>query len=191
MKLTLDINYDSDCECPCDDGDGRWQVYSFNTRHVRFKHPDEFTNDPEIERKLKVGLAFLLSYHEHGLCQWALKGEAHPCPWDTVGIAGIAVWEEEEDALGPKTYQERQQDARNFMEEYTAWSNGQCFRFTLTSDESEEDEPSIGCLYGSDILYQVIREEMTCYPEDVEVELTGDYAIHVQDHDIRPKKVKV
>lgn len=45
-ELTVHLGYHSDAECPCE-WEG-WQLYSFNSRHARFKHPDNFLDSDGI-----------------------------------------------------------------------------------------------------------------------------------------------
>ncbi len=187
MKLKIEVEYDHDIDCPCEDGDGRWQVYSFNSRHSRFKHPNEFDN-AKIKRKLKAGLAFMLSYYEHGLCRWSLQGEGSTCPWDSVGTAGIMVWEEPARNLGAKTYEERAKDARRAIEEYTEWCNGECYYLSIKKDDSDE-ESHFSSHYGMDSVIDSIKCELKAYPDDIEIEITGECADFVPTHEFEKAKV--
>lgn len=166
-KLKIRIGYDHDTDNPTGN-DGAWKLYSFCSRHVNFKHPDNFFTEnrkpkTKYSNKLRVGLAFLLGYHEHGNCQWALSGEQHPCDWDSVNVAGILVWEEPASNMGPKTKEDRVKDARAFLEEYTNWCNGECFYYSI-EDENGEDCGGSGGLIGVETLFD-------CMSEDIE---TGD-----------------
>src|SRR6185312_15574675 len=90
-----------------------------------------------------VGLAFWLQYHEHSLGRWDLKGEGPQCPWDTAYLAGILIWTGKPGDIGAKTLEGRAEDARDFLESYNAWANGETFWFRLTDENGEEIE-SIG-----------------------------------------------
>jgi len=164
IKLVIKFWHDDQPEDPCEyDG---WKAYSFNTRHTNYRDPDEFDEEnEELKAKLKVGLAFPLSYFEHGQCLWALGGElplGAQCRWDSVNFAGFLVWEQDEDNIGAYTYENRRKDATAFIERYTNWCNGQIYGYTLeayskcvTCDQDEEAEvdfdlPSCGGYYADD-----------------------------------------
>lgn len=169
MKIIL-LWHDQDAESPTE-YDGAWKLYSFSRRHKAFKHPDHFFEDgalnAELQRKLDSGLAFLLSYYEHGLCVWSLKGTGPQCPWDSVDVAGILVWEHAEDEMGATTVEARTKDAASFLESYTAWCNGQVYGFTIEDERTlpcghteRVDLESCGGYYGNDLkcMAEAIRE---------------------------------
>jgi hypothetical protein len=60
-------------------------------------------SNPGLRSKLRTGLAFFASYYQHGRCVWFLPGEGPNCPWDSVRVAGLLVWEQPVENLGPKT----------------------------------------------------------------------------------------
>jgi len=169
-KLTIHLEHDPDLENPSENGDGQWQLYSFSTRHLRYKHPDKF-NNIGMRRKLQVGLAFMLSYYEHSLCLWSLAGEGPKCPWDSVAHAGILVWEEAPSNMGAKTHVARSEDARAFLETYTQWCNGECYSYAIEY-EGEIIDSCCG-FYGGDHLFNTIAESIE--PGD-EVKYAGDCA---------------
>jgi hypothetical protein len=169
IKLVINLWYDDMPENPCDyDG---WKVYSFSRRHGNFKHPEDLEGDDDFTRKRKEGFAFPLSYFEHGQCLWSLSGELPPganCPWDSVSLAGFIVWEGDEADLGPETFEDREKDARAFIDRYTMFCNGEIYGYTIEAfskcgscgqDEEAEvdfDLPSVGGYYGDDIDGMVI-----------------------------------
>lgn len=194
-KYHLTVGHDSDVCNPCEDGDGRWQIHSFNKRHIGFIDPDDLLIDSEtgeikaeIKAKLESGLAFILSYHEHGLCMWSLAGTGPQCQWDTVSKAGIAIWEEPEENIGAKTYEDRAKDCKNALEEYTDWCNGNCYWFAITTKKGKKIGEG-GSLIGNDQLEDAIREEL---PEDATKENTEIEDKHgilaYSSHKIFPKK---
>jgi hypothetical protein len=172
-KYHLTVQHDPDTTCPCEDGDGRWQIYSFSTRHNRYKNPEELLDEEtgnlseEIKAKLKAGLAFFLSYYEHGLCRWSLAGTGPQCQWDTVQRAGIAIWEEDESNLGPTEYVEREKDCKIALDEYTDWCNGNCYYYKITTKQGEEID-SCGGIIG-DYIERAIHDSL---PEDATKENT-------------------
>jgi hypothetical protein len=158
---TLTIEYDADVERPDSIYDG-WKPISFGRRHINFEHPDRYRlNQPEnigLRRKLDVGLAFWLSYYEHGLCRWSLRGEGPQCRWDSVDIAGLLIWTGKPSDMGAKTYEDRARDARHFLEEYTDWCNGNCYWFSLEDDQKLLD--SCGGFIGMEQLTEAINEAL-------------------------------
>lgn len=180
-KYVLSIEHDGDVGNPCEEGDGKWQIYSFSNRHNHFKNPDSFRDEEgnwleEIKTKLENGLAFLLDYHEHGLCMWSLTGDGPQCQWDTARCAGIAVWEEPEENIGAKDYEGRKKDVEGALVEFTDWCNGNCYYFRWSEANNDFDKDGIGealdsCggIIGSDYLPSIIRENM---PEDATEENT-------------------
>ena len=158
--LTVELTYDPDIDCPADDC--TWTLYSFGRRHSTYKDPDELglgplsadgtpkVYDPELRAKLEKGLAFWLSYFEHGSCLWFLRGDQTPpgveFQWDGRRLAGLLVWEHPEDHIGGKTLEERRADARGFLEEYTAWCNGEGLGYTITDDNGEYVDSGCGSL---------------------------------------------
>ena len=155
---TLTIGYDPDAERP-DSGYNGWKPISFGRRHNNFEHPDNYRLDKRrnvaLGRKLQVGLAFWLSYYEHGLCQWSLQGEGPQCRWDAVDVAGIMIWTGRPSDMGVKTYRDRARDARNFLEEYTNWCNGACYWFCL--EDGGESLDSCGGFIGTAQLTEAIN----------------------------------
>lgn len=129
----VQVSHDSCAEDPLEH-DG-WAAYSFSTRHSNYRHPDDFTEDEEFQAKREAGLAFFLSYYEHGLCRWDLAGEGPQCRWDSVSIAGVIVWEQPEENIGAKTYEDRQEDARNAIESFTNWCNGEVYGYEIVNGD--------------------------------------------------------
>jgi hypothetical protein len=112
-----------------------------------------------IARKLKVGLAFWLSYYEHGLGAWSLIGEGLQDQWDTAYLAGLLIWTGKPGDIGAKTLEGRAYDARNFLEHFNDWMNGNCYWFRL-ADESGEEIEGFGGLIGAEALAEVVGESL-------------------------------
>lgn len=158
-KRTIELWHDEDGEDPLTWDD--WEMWSFSRRHASFKHPDEFDlSDPEnfgLRSKLRAGTAFWLRYYEHGRCEWALAGEGSPgsgCPWDSVSRAGILIWNGRPGDLGPSP-EARRERARNLLEVYTAWANGDVYGYSVMEScgecgRSADVEDSCGGFYGTD-----------------------------------------
>jgi len=151
MKIVR-LMHDDSPECPAD-FDGQWKVYSFSNRHKSYRNPDDFftvkhdkhgdrviiPRSPGLRRKLDVGLAFVLSYYEHGLCSWSRAGHGPQCRWDNTPFAGLLVWEHKAKDMGAKTYEDRAKDADAFLEMYTNWCNGSVYGFSV------EEEVTLDC----------------------------------------------
>lgn len=147
-KLTLRVNHDSDVDCPADN-DCEWKLHSFSRRHFNYKHPSDVglgeldsdgnptPENAELAEKLRVGHAFILSCFQHGNTIWSLKGTGPQCRWDTAQNAGLLVWDHPADEMGAKTVEERQKDARRFLETYNAWCNGETYWWALKDEEGE------------------------------------------------------
>ena len=169
-KLILHVDYDQDAEVPGSEND-EWKVISFGHRHVNYEDPHKYL-PPKIglRRKLAVGLAFYLSYYEHGLCRWSLNGEGSNDPWDSVGTAGIIIWTGKPGDIGAKTIEDRKKDARSFLEQYTDWANGSVYWYRLETPDGEDVDQD-GGLYGSDHLEDSLSQALQ--PGDV-VTIEGD-----------------
>jgi len=158
----LTIGYDSYLERP-DSGYDGWKPVSFSCRHSNFEHPDIYRLDRRenigLRRKLQVGLAFWLSYYEHSLCRWSLRGEGPQCPWDSVHLAGILIWTGKPSGIGARTYADRTNDARNFLEQYTDWCNGSCYWFSLDGADGKLLD-CCGGFIGTDQLAEAINEAL-------------------------------
>lgn len=181
LKLTL--NYDHDLENPSEfDG---WKLYSFCRRHASFRHPDDLglgpinpstglpkVINPGLRSKLRNGLAFILSYYEHGNCIWFLHGEQPPgveFTWDGVKIAGLLIWEGHRADLGPKTIEGRRQDASAFLTTYTAWANGEGFGFTIEEEDGSHVDSCCG-FFDAESMFHQIRPHL----EGQEYEIEGE-----------------
>jgi hypothetical protein len=206
-RLTVYIEHDSDCRAPDRDCDGQWKLYSFSSRHDHYGDPEklgltgewgaddgpEFTDDEtgrELKRKLDVGLAFYLSYYEHGNCLWEITHEPRRkkgVEFDRVSLAGLLVWEHEDSDMGPTEKDAREKDAKGFLETFTAWCNGETYEYHA-EDETGEELEDVKCsgFYGSelDYMFSRIREELD---KDAEVTFAGDHADLAEYHD-KPTK---
>src|ERR1019366_2101092 len=77
---------DYDVELPESGYDG-WKLISFGRKHNNYEDPDKYVMAFDrgtrevtpanigLKKKLNVGLAFWLSYYEHGQGAWSLIGE--------------------------------------------------------------------------------------------------------------------
>jgi hypothetical protein len=169
-NLKLEISHDFDVDEP-DSGYDGWRLVSFGRKHSNYEAPGKYVKAFDrrtgeitpatigLTRKLNVGLAFFLSCYQHGLSCWSLKGEGPQCPWDTAPLAGILIWTGKPGDIGAKTLDDRAEDARNFLESFNDWANGNCYWIRLADENGQEIE-SIGGLIGDEAVSEVVGEEL-------------------------------
>jgi hypothetical protein len=196
-KLAVTIDNDPDADMPGSESDD-WKLKSFNRRHGSYEDPDKYivgydretrTVKPStigLRRKLEVGLAFWLSYFEHGDGAWSLIGEGTQCQWDTAYLAGLLLRTGKPGDIGAKTYEDRAEDARGFLEEFSAWANGHCY-FLEIKDQSDKILLNCGGFIGTDHLEGVLAEELE--PGD-KIWFEGDCA-DLGEYLTLPKGVKI
>ncbi len=218
QKVRVLIASDSDCGDPSAAGgdDGCWRIWSFNSRHINHKgystfgfyrngdllkveeleDADSITVEElnELARKLEVGLAFKLGYYEHGGCVWFLQGQGPPgtgCQFDGTPFAGLLVWEEDEENIGAKTYEDRAKDATGFIETYTAWCNGECYGYSVDNLAGETIDSCWG-FYGNEANLEYFFQEIQSATEGYEVVgIHGDSAWLAEHHDVQKKPKEV
>jgi len=141
-----------------------------------------------------------LSYYEHGLCRWIVGRSTVPDHggFDTVNVAGVIVWNGDDDERGwwdALPYLKRWKALDGIAKEYTSWSNGETYGFTLTTidvcetcDTELEGETveSCGGFIGSEYLTQVIRDEALDGIDPSNVRIVGEYAYVVSESDLTP-----
>lgn len=195
----VEIRADADCESPLE-GDGNWTLHGFGRRHTNYSDPEGLglslerdedgapvIRNPGLRRKMAVGLAFFLTYRDHGRGEWSLRGVGRFCPWDSVGHAGLLVWEHRPDAIGAKTYEDRAEDAMGCLATYNAWANGDCYGFAIQEvdeggDEVDDapdpiDDACWGFIGGSkegDLYF--LGQAVDAIPLGAHVEFTGDHS---------------
>ena len=193
----LEIAHDYDVDVP-DSGYDGWKLNSFGRKQSNYEDPDKFVKAFDrrsravtpasigLQRKLNVGLAFWLSYYEHSEGAWSLIGEGTQDQWDTAYLAGLLIWTGKPGDIGAKTLENRAKDARDFLENYNDWANGNTYWFRLVNEDGDEIE-SIGGLIGNEALSEVISEELKA-GDNVLVE--GD-AAWLKDHLELPEGVRL
>lgn len=187
MKYKVDLSYYADAENPCDFQDG-FTVHSFSKRHVNFLDPSKIGifpddyGDPEVSSKdengkpnkykklFDRGLMFALSYYEHSNCVWSLKGEGPSCRWDSVSLAGVIVLDEE--IFKGMRWKKKENAAREFLKEYTAWCNGEVYAFSIEDENGEVVDSCCG-FYDAKHMFETISSEND-FGENPEFEFTGD-----------------
>jgi len=119
-RKMIEIKTDDFAENPCDWGN--YKTYSFNRKHTNYMHRNDALQT--FAEDIKFGKAFVLSYYEHGMCVWNLKGEGQTCPFDSVQVAGILH------ILSEDLYNDLD-SARSFLKTYTSWCNGCVYSFRV------------------------------------------------------------
>lgn len=183
------IGQDHNAESPNDWG--LFKVVSFNNRHNAFLDPDTIDESEVL---------CWLSYYEHGLCRWSV-GQARPTggwsDWDTVGIAGAIVFQDE---VSPHqiawfkalTDEERQKTLESVAETWTDWSNGSVYHYDFyevieattcsncghkaTRPEADVNEDSCGGFIGDALLVEGIKEVFASFEVQLgTVGVLGDF----------------
>lgn len=166
--ITVTVEPDDSPENPSD-WDG-WKPFSFSSQHLNHTDPEKLglslnqgpdgipiIRNPGLRRKLDVGLAFWLSYYEHGSCVWALLDQAPKCRFDGTRIAGLLVWGQPPKDMGAKTYEARAKDAAAFLDTYTKWCNGWVYGYSIDDPEGKVDGGCWG-FYGLEEMFREIKE---------------------------------
>jgi len=130
-------------ECPgnpLEDCDAMGSIFSFSNRHVNSikqeqaeAYLEEYGED-----------AVFLSYFEHGLCRWGVKGTMSNMPdfrWDGVGTAGLwipdkCLLEEAKNMKGQERREKMEEWAGQACEVYTQWCNGEVYGVVVTAYEA-------------------------------------------------------
>ena len=185
-SITVTIDYDRYADSP-DDCMDDLKIYSFNSRHIKYKDPDTFfthrsylgydvaREGPSLgfRRKLECGTAVILSCYEHSGVMWSLRGEGMRCRFDTADVAGIMIWEGKPKDIGDN-YTERMEFFRSVLREYNDWCNGNMYMFQIydVTDADAFDD----CWYGSmssDGVIEELRLQLKDIPSE-EIQYEGD-----------------
>jgi len=169
--LIVTVRPDPDVGCP-NDNDGWWKVVSFSRRHKNSGNLDDWFRvrrwhsgiGPQrslipanvgVRSKLRAGTAFPLSYHEHGRCIWSLGGGGPRCPWDTVDGAGVVYFSGDLKDLKGMNYEQRAASAAAYLEEYTAWCNGDFLWYTAEEPDGTHVDSCGGMWPASYVLQEI------------------------------------
>jgi|TARA_R110000824_G_scaffold304281_3_gene492087 hypothetical protein len=135
--MRLVINNDNEAESPLEHTP--WTLISFNNKHTNSEDWGEYAHyiskydgpiaKNGVRQKIAASTAFWLSYFEHGQCAWSLYGEGTQCRWDTTRHAGIILGDYK--GLKRLAQCERASSARDALETYTNWSNGNVYEYAF------------------------------------------------------------
>lgn len=158
MELLLKLALDEDARRPDEDRDGCWTMYGFDTDSVIDVRREDKPLTIGLRKKLKVGLAFLLT---KGNEDWHIDENLS----DAMNIDeadGLIVWEEPPGNIGAKRLEDRQKDAQCQLDEYNAWANGYVYGFQLYAarDGSVKAEHVDSCwgFYDTDYMLREIED---------------------------------
>ncbi len=167
--ITVNIEPDDSPEDPSEWAG--WRMYSFSDRHGSYKDPEKLglslsqgpdgipiIQNPGLRQKLDVGLAFWLSYYEHGSCVWALLDQAPKCRFDGTRIAGLLIWSQKPEDMGAKTYETRTKDAEGFLKTYTNYCNGEVYGYRVDDPEGKIEDAGCWGFYELDHMFREIKE---------------------------------
>lgn len=140
----------------------------------------------------------VLSYYEHGLCRWMVGGSTVPDRggFDTVQVAGVIVWSGDDDERSwwdARTGDERRKILDEIANEFTMWTNGETYGFTLEGQStcsecnhvvSGDEVDSLSGIIVTDYLIEVICETLEGYGIDAsDVEVAGGV---IESRDLMP-----
>ena len=159
MRAILKIDHDDASQDSPNDWEGGWKLYSFCRDHKSYKNPEELgisecyrdgrhTLSKALRNQLDSRKAFVVSYHKHGDVVWALPADIPKCRFDTVLTAGLLT--NRPDSL--KTDAEAEKSAKQFLQAYTQWCNGDIWWYSWEAAGDENAEESCGGFYGLDDL---------------------------------------
>ena len=194
--LQLRIEYDNDRPEDFIAEDG-WKLYSFNRTHNSYKDPEKIglsldrdedglpiVEDEELKEKLTNGLAWWLSYYEHGQCLWFIRNTPAPpgveFRWDGRSLVGILIWEWKPEDIGGKTREERMTDAEGYLKTYTSVMNGEVYCWMLQDGAGDTIE-SCGGYIDVDDMFDCIRAALKGRPCVVSGEARGLVNYHSLD----------
>jgi len=168
MEYIATVRYD-DCESPAEWGN--FNIVTFNPRWTTYKPLDDITTEsgkltPAFQAKLKAGKVFWLDIYEHGGVSYRLSGEGMQDRFDTTSRGGyIELFYEFK--KGTKL-EEKQDIARQDLEEYTSWANGETYSVTI-EDKAGNFVDSLGGIIGYNMVADTIHD-MLPDAENVTVE---------------------
>jgi hypothetical protein len=172
-EITRDLG---ETENPCEWSE--WEPISFGNRHINYKEPEDVgvkgidsyggvIATQRLQRKLDSNTAFILSYFEHGDSIWFLKGHGAPgsdCRWDGRKVAGLLRWNGKARDIG-KTFEEREKNAKLFIESYTQWCNGDIWGYQVFDGNDEDVDSCLG-FYGSEHAKEEAKASMKSIMEN-------------------------
>lgn len=170
-KRVVILDRDADIDHPSSDAPG-WALRSFSAKHCNYAHPETLglslsidpltklphVTDRELAGQLRTGLAYFLSYYEHGSSLWFRYATTPPAgvefTWDGVRVAGLLTWDGDEAAWLRTTLEQRAESADMFLRCYTSWANGDGLTYAI-EDEDGTVLDACGGYYGCEEEYML------------------------------------
>ena len=154
--LTVRIEYDDMADSPATWGS--YEIVTFNCKLTTDEDADEYQTDngkikPEYQAKLRAGKMVPIEYREHGnstyyALEWR-KDMTIESDGDYPGeIDGFIIFTDEYADNFPD-YARRYEMARQDLETYSEWANGEVYGYTLTDADGNEVD-SLWGMYGFD-----------------------------------------
>jgi hypothetical protein len=140
--------------------------YEFDDHDPEQYEPGEAHEFVNSHREaMKAGRAFYFEKYEHGLVNYALRGEASQVDrqWDVTAIAGFM---EAADDVTPSADYSIEDMARASLETYTAWCNGWVYgvvHCTYEADGTFIDEESCWGFIGDEWAISQLKDEHAGY----------------------------
>jgi hypothetical protein len=203
MRYKVTLSHDDCVESPAETQDG-FQIFSFNTRHINFRHPEHFgvmpdkDGDPFFSSKDENGkpnpykklynrnLLFVLSCYQHSGTAWSLSGEGPQCQWDTCSIAGVLILDEK--SFKGMRRAKKLENARSFLKDYSAWCNGEVYGYNIEDENGNHIDSCYG-FYESEYMFECIS--LLEFGDNPEFEFDGDCSWLANYHSIRTVSSKV
>lgn len=127
------VSYDDFDDDPT--GWGQFNIEQYDRNKIHYTSSEEHYTEagklrPELQAKIRAGIAWPLEAYEHGNIRYSLSGEGMQCRFDTSGNIGMLFLK---DVKG-MSYKEREQMARECLREYNAYCNGEVYTVQIKRD---------------------------------------------------------
>lgn len=116
---------------------------------------------PELKAKLTDGRAFWIDKFEHGQVAYTLYDDGRGDRWDTSFRYGLIVFTDEY-ASNHDDIEGRREMAQSDLETYTAWANGEVYRYDI-EDDGETVEACGGFIGDIEYCKQAANEDADAY----------------------------
>lgn len=140
---------------------GNYEIVTFfRNRYITDTDIEEYYTDngklkPQYQAKMRAGKLFPIDVYEHGGTAYSLSGEGMQCRWDTSSNAGLIIFND--DYIKGVSYEKRKEYARQDLQEYTMWANGDVYGYSIEDKDGNEIDSLGGC-YGYDYCLESAQE---------------------------------
>lgn len=132
-RYRVRVDYDHDAECPCHSWDTLYELKTSKRGSSHYVSADEINSWP-TEGESMVVVAYVLDVYEHSGIKYSLSGEGPPDygGFDTArGGAILIVQERFLDEYNGLSAEQREANARAFLNEFNSWANGEVFGYEI------------------------------------------------------------